>query len=47
MEASELLTSLAKLETSLKEIESAKNQVKQTVDAYDILQNRLMTTPSL
>lgn len=41
MEASELLTSLAKLETSLKEIESAKSQVKQTVDAYDILQKQI------
>lgn len=41
MEASELLTSLAKLEISLKEIESAKNQVKQTVDAYDILQKQI------
>ena len=41
MEASELLTSLAKLETSLKEIESAKNQVKQTVDAYDMLQKQI------
>lgn len=41
MEASELLTSLAKLETSLKEIESAKSQVKQTVDAYDVLQKQI------
>ena len=41
MEASELLTSLAKLETSLKEIESAKSQVKQTVEAYDILQKQI------
>ena len=41
MEASDLLTSLAKLETSLKEIESAKSQVKQTVDAYDILQKQI------
>lgn len=41
MEASDLLTSLAKLENSLSEIESAKNQVKQTVDAYDILQKQI------
>jgi len=41
MDASELLTSLAKLETSLKEIESAKSQVKQTVGAYDILQKQI------
>lgn len=41
METNELLTSLAKLETSLKEIESAKEQVKQTVDAYTILQDQI------
>lgn len=41
MEASDILTSLAKLETSLKEIESAKSQVRQTVDAYDILQKQI------
>ena len=41
METKELLTSLAQLETSLKGIESAKEQVKQTVDAYTILQKQI------
>lgn len=41
METKELLTSLAQLETSLKEIESAKEQVKQTVNAYTILQEQI------
>lgn len=41
METTELLTSLAKLETSLQEIESAKKQVKQTVDAYSVLQGQI------
>lgn len=41
METNELLTSLARLETTLQEVESAKNQVKQIVDAYDILQKQI------
>ena len=41
METNELLTSLARLESTLQEVESAKNQVKQTVDAYDILQKQI------
>lgn len=41
METNELLTSLAKLESTLQEVESAKNQVKQTVDAYDVLQKQI------
>ena len=41
METNELLTSLAILESTLQEVESAKNQVKQTVDAYDILQKQI------
>lgn len=41
METNELLTSLARLESALQEVESAKNQVKQTVDAYDVLQKQI------
>ena len=41
METNELFTSLAKLESTLQEVESAKNQVKQTVDAYVILQKQI------
>ena len=41
METNELLTSLARLESTLQEVESAKNQVKQTVDAYDVLQKQI------
>lgn len=41
METKELLTSLAKLESTLQEVESAKNQVKQTVGAYDGLQKQI------
>lgn len=41
METNELLTSLARLENTLKEVESAKNQVKQTVDAYEVLQKQI------
>lgn len=41
METNELLTSLARLETTLQEVESAKNQVRQTVAAYDILQKQI------
>ncbi len=41
METNELLTSLAKLESTLQEVESAKNQVKQTVDAYEVLQKQI------
>lgn len=41
METNELLTSLARLENTLQEVESAKKQVKRTVDAYDILQNQI------
>lgn len=41
METNELLTSLAKLESTLQEVESAKNQVKQTVDAYGALQKQI------
>ena len=41
METNELLTSLARLENTLQEVESAKNQVKQTVDAYEVLQKQI------
>ena len=41
METNELLTSLARLESTLQEVESAKNQVKQTVEAYVILQEQI------
>lgn len=41
METAELLTSLAELENSLRGIESAKKQVKQTVDAYSVLQGQI------
>lgn len=41
METKELLASLAKLESTLQDVESAKNQVKQTVDAYDVLQKQI------
>lgn len=41
METNELLTSLSRLESTLQEVESAKNQVKQTVNAYDILQKKI------
>lgn len=41
METNELLTSLARLESTLQEVESAKNQVRQTVAAYDILQKQI------
>lgn len=41
MEANEILTSLAKLEASLKEIESAKEQVQKTVGAYSAVQQQI------
>lgn len=41
MEANEILTSLAKLEASLKEIESAKEQVQKTVGAYASVQKQI------
>ena len=41
MESNELLQSLAKLETSLNDVESAKKQVQQTVDAYSALQKQI------
>lgn len=41
MESNELLQSLAKLETSLSDVESAKKQVQQTVDAYSALQKQI------
>ena len=40
MESNEILTSLAKLEASLKDVESAKSQVKQTVGAYASVQKQ-------
>jgi chromosome segregation ATPase len=43
METNELLTSLAKLESSLQEIESAKNQVQKTVESYAALQREIKT----
>lgn len=42
MEANEILTSLAKLETSLNEIESAKEQVQKTVGAYSAVQKQII-----
>lgn len=41
MESGEILTSLAKLEASLKEIESAKERVQQTVNAYAFVQKQI------
>lgn len=41
MEANEILTSLAKLEASLNEIESAKEQVQKTVGAYASVQKQI------
>ncbi|CCY34985.1 putative uncharacterized protein [Alistipes sp. CAG:831] len=41
MEANEILTSLANLEASLKEIESAKEQVQKTVRAYATVQKQI------
>lgn len=41
MESNEILTSLAKLEASLNEIESAKEQVKKTIGAYTSVQKQI------
>ena len=41
MESNDLLQSLAKLEASLNDVESAKKQVQQTVDAYSALQKQI------
>lgn len=41
MESGEILTSLAKLEASLNEIKSAKEQVQQTVGAYASVQRQI------
>ena len=41
MESNEILTSLAKLEASLNEIESAKEQVSKTIGAYSSVQKQI------